>query len=224
MENMIITILEKYGTKRAHQCITSNTGYYDFMMGTKRVHVRMSSHMKDTKEDDKDYDLQVLHGSGDTWILKYGKFLFTRSGEDFIKFLDAFLLVFPEISGIVEEASGQLTETVKVFIETKTNYEELRKEYRVYRETRKSEGELEKTIEDLERELSGKNTIISNLESGMRSLKDRVKALEEDNPDFRFLTDLKNMYGKLLQDLNDGLKVVKETRKKYEQEKMLHLS
>lgn len=221
MRSKVIKVLEKYGTKRAHQAITSNTGYYDFMIDDKRVHIRLSDHLKDTRDDDIHYDIQVIHGSGDTWILKYGKFLITRNGNEFVNFLDSFLLVFPEIFKIIDNAVSQVTETVEIFSKTKTEYEELRKEFREYKENFRKENELEVEIDKLNKIISGKNTIIENLESCIRSQKDRITALEMDNPDFRFLTDLKKMYGEMLEDLNEGLRKVKEFRKQYEAKKML---
>lgn len=221
MRSKVIKVLEKYGTKRAHQAITSNTGYYDFMIDDKRVHIRLSDHLKDTRDDDIHYDIQVIHGSGDTWILKYGKFLITRNGNEFVNFLDSFLLVFPEIFKIIDNAVSQVTETVEVFSKTKTEYEELRKEFREYKENFRKENELEVEIDKLNKIISGKNTVIENLESCIRSQKDRITALEMDNPDFRFLTDLKKMYGEMLEDLNEGLRKVKEFRKQYEAKKML---
>ena len=210
-----------FRSKRAHQAITSNTGYYDFMIDDKRVHIRLSDHLKDTRDDDIHYDIQVIHGSGDTWILKYGKFLITRNGNEFVNFLDSFLLVFPEIFKIIDNAVSQVTETVEIFSKTKTEYEELRKEFRGYKENFRKENELEVEIDKLNKIISGKNTVIENLESCIRSQKDRITALEMDNPDFRFLTDLKKMYGELLEDLNEGLRKVKEFRKQYEAKKML---
>lgn len=221
MRSKVIKVLEKYGTKRAHQAITSNTGYYDFMIDDKRVHIRLSDHLKDTRDDDIHYDIQVIHGSGDTWILKYGKFLITRDGNEFVNFLDSFLLVFPEIFKIIDNAVSQVTETVEIFSKTKTEYEELRKEFREYKENFRKENELEVEIDKLNKIISGKNTVIENLESCIRSQKDRITALEMDNPDFRFLTDLKKMYGEMLEDLNEGLRKVKEFRKQYEAKKML---
>lgn len=221
MRSKVIKVLEKYGTKRAHQAITSNTGYYDFMIDDKRVHIRLSDHLKDTRDDDIHYDIQVIHGSGDTWILKYGKFLITRNGNEFVNFLDSFLLVFPEIFKIIDNAVSQVTETVEIFSKTKTEYEELRKEFREYKENFRKENELEVEIDKLNKIISGKNTVIENLESCIRSQKDRITALEMDNPDFRFLTDLKKMYGEMLEDLNEGLRKVKEFRKQYEAKKML---
>lgn len=221
MRTKVIEVLEKYGTKRAHQAITSNTGYYDFMINSKRVHIRLSDHLKDTKEDDTHYDIQVIHGSGNTWILKYGKFLITREGDEFVKFLDSFLLVFPEVFEIIDNAVSQVTETIEIFSKTKTDYEELRKEFREYKEKFRKENELEAEIDSLKKVISGKNTVIENLESCIRSQKDRITALEMDNPDFRFLTDLKKMYGELLEELNEGLRKVKEFRKQYESKKML---
>lgn len=221
MRSKVIKVLEKYGTKRAHQAITSNTGYYDFMIDDKRVHIRLSDHLKDTRDDDIHYDIQVIYGSGDTWILKYGKFLITRNGNEFVNFLDSFLLVFPEIFKIIDNAVSQVTETVEIFSKTKTEYEELRKEFREYKENFRKENELEVEIDKLNKIISGKNTVIENLESCIRSQKDRITALEMDNPDFRFLTDLKKMYGEMLEDLNEGLRKVKEFRKQYEAKKML---
>ena len=138
-----------------------------------------------------------------------------------MKFLDSFLLVFPEVFEIIDNAVSQVTETIEIFSKTKTDYEELRKEFREYKEKFRKENELEAEIDSLKKVISGKNTVIENLESCIRSQKDRITALEMDNPDFRFLTDLKKMYGELLEELNEGLRKVKEFRKQYESKKML---
>lgn len=216
LQEKVKEVLKRYGTKRAHSAISSNTGYYDFMVGTKRVHIRLSDHLKDTREDDLHYDIQVISGSGDTWILKYGKFLITRSGDDFVKYLDSFLYTFPDLHEIIDSASTQVEDMGKLFSEAKTAYEEERKAFREYKASFPGLEALEEKLSKQEVDLKGKDKIIENLESGLRSAKDRISVLESGNIGFRLLTDLKQAYGKLLEDINDGLKEVKKVRLEYE--------
>ena len=213
-DEKVKSILRRWGTARTYEAKASDSNYYDFMVGEKKVHIRFSDHFKDEK-DDKDCQIHIIK-AGDAYVLKYNKMTITKPAEEFPKYLESFLTVFPDTFRIVESSMEQVEQNCKQFLDMKTQYETLRKEFREYRETHGDAEELSLKLEARNKEVKTLTTKCENLESGIRMYKDKVQVLEEGIPAFLLLNELKDTYGKVIEEANQGLQKIKGIRKELE--------
>lgn len=213
-DEQVKAVLEKYGTSRIYSSKASDSGYYDFMIGETKIHIRFSDHFKDA-EDEKDYHITIVK-AGDAYVLRYRKLTITKSAEEFPRYLESFLFIFPDMFRIVEGSLEQVEQNCQQYLSMKTQYERLRKEYNDYKELHRSEEELVGKIQEKDKEINNLNNIKNNLESSVRGYKDKIRKLESDIPGFLLLDEIKNTYGQVIESANLGLMKIKELRKNLE--------
>lgn len=213
-DDEVKSILERWGTVRTYEAKASNSNYYDFMVGEKKIHIRFSDHFKDDK-DDKDCQIHII-SAGDAYVLKYNKMTITKPAREFPKYLEMFLTVFPDTFRIVENCMNQTEQNCQQFLDMKTQYETLRKEFREYKEAYGDNEELSKKLEERNMELRILTAKCEALESGIRMYKDKLHSMESEIPAFLLLNELKDTYGKVIEEANQGLRKIKDIRNNIE--------